>query len=242
MKRLRIPFALLCVASLAWAAGEPWEKEFKSWDKGDTEKVLQNSPWGKKVTTREEYEKSQDKSGGWGPQGRETSAEKLDRGIPTPKEFARAVWWSARTPRRAYMRLAELSGQPVTMDQIRQFAESPIENPVIALWESDMVMQLAMKMDPEQLKQAALLESSRLKKKIAPAEVTIVKTGAGRPDRIVFAFPKEVDGQPLATSADKVLRFKWKLPRTPKESMKDAKQFEAQFQPAKMVALGQADM
>jgi hypothetical protein len=80
-------------------------------------------------------------------------------------------------------------------------------------------MQLALKLDAEQLKQTAFLESSRLKKKVAPQEVTVIKNAAG-----------------------KVVRFKWRLPRTPKEQVKDAKQFEAQFQPSKMTALGQADI
>jgi hypothetical protein len=69
-----------------------------------------------------------------------------------------------------------------------------------------------------------------------------VKGSGGKPDRIAVTFPKEVNGQPLVTQEDKRVTFKWKMPRTPKEKLKDAKQFEAQFQPAKMMAMGQADL
>lgn len=236
MKQLRVVTVLLCVSALAWA-GEPWEKEFKSWTKEDAQKVMWDSPWGKRVVTKEEYVKeSEDKTTG----GKRTASE-MERGMLRPTEFATAVWWSAHTPRRAYLRLFELTGQPVSLEQYKEVAESTLDMHVIALWESKEVMARAAKLPPEELKKAAVLDSPRLKKKIPPAEVKIIESAPGKPDRIVFSFPKEADGQPLVTPEDKRLILKWRLPRTDKETVEKARQFDAQFNPNKMIAAGQPD-
>jgi len=237
MRKTSVVVALLCAAGLAWAGGEPWEKEFKSWSKDDAQKVLNDSPWAKRVAVAESYSKSTDKS-----DGGQNTASPLERGDLRASEFATVVWWSAHTPRRAYLRQIELGGRPITPEQYKEFADVAMDAYVVAIWDTPQVLALAAKLDPETLRKAAWLESPRTREKVMAGEAQVVKTGSGKPDRIVFAFPKEAGGQPLAAAEDKRLVFKWRIPRDAKEKPEDAKGFEAQFQPAKMTALGQPDM
>lgn len=238
MKGLRVVALMLCVVLLAWA-GEPWDKEYKSWSQEEAKKILFDSPWGKDVVTKMGFEKQSEENKQTG--GKKT-ASATERGEMRPEEFAKVSWWSARTPRRAYLRMFELSGRQVTPEQMRDFAETTKDTYEVALWESDRVKKQVKDFKPEDYIKAAWLESQRLKQKIAPVDVEVVRDSKGMVERIIFKFPREVEGQPLVTSADKKIVFKWKLPREDKETVEKAKQFEAQFQPAKMTALGQADL
>jgi hypothetical protein len=249
MKVLRVIAVLVCVASLALAA-DVWDKESKSWDRNDAEKVLFDSPWGKQKATAQEYRK--DQSGGVGSRpgsvttgSRQSDSSRLtsetDRGEALGTDIAKVVWWSARTPRRAYLRIAELAGQQISSEQSKIFAETPTQNLVIALWGGGKQVALAMKLKPEELMAAAWLETPR-QKKLMPVRAEVMKDGAGRPDRVVFEFPRETAGQPTVTPQDKKITFKWKLPKEDKETVDKAKQFDVSFQPSKMFSAGQADL
>lgn len=239
MKSLRIVcFVLvLATASLAWA-DDLWDRESGSWDRKDAEKILNSSPWGKSVATKMEYVKNKDKQSTSSGMGSRTA--EFDRGDPTAGDFANVWWWSARTPRRAFMRIYELSGGKPSKEQVEQFAESKATAILISIMGGGSMVAVSGKLPEEELQKAAWIQSVRLDKRIDAEAVQVVMAG-GRPDRILFKFPLEVDGKPLITSEDKRLIFRWKLPKSPKEKLSDAQLFEVVFEPSKMIAHGEAD-
>jgi hypothetical protein len=235
--------------ALAYAAGDPWDAETAAWKAEDVERILNNSPWAKRVPTRIDYVKEDDKSAGG-----QSSVNKYDRGDMKQGDIVNVVWWSARTPRRAFIRGAQLSGSQFTPEQVQQFAESPRDNYVVVMWGGGAMVGVSGKLPKEILLKGAWLESPRLKKKIQPEDVEVVNDAKGRPERLVFVFPKQVEGQALINPDEKRLLFRWKLPKALKqpankaepkvleEALSKAEQFEAAFEPRKMIARGEQDL
>lgn len=231
--------ACACVflaASLAWA-DDLWDAETKAWERKDADKILNNSPWGKRIPTKVQYAQEKDKAKVSGPGGNSSAFE---RGDLREDDFAMVWWWSARTPRRAFMRIYELSGGKVSKESAEQFTETKAEAYLVSVMGGGAMVAVSGKLSVEELKKAAWLHSPRLDRKIEPENVEVVMAG-GKPDRILFMFPKEVDGKPLITAEDKRLLFRFKLPKSPREKLVDAQQFETAFEPPKMVARGEAD-
>lgn len=237
MKPLRVMWVCLLLGTgLAWAS-DVWDQETGSWSRKDADRILNNSPWGRKVATKLEMVKDTNKQAA---QGEGENVTQYDRGDPREGDYAMVWWWSARTPRRAFMRIYELSGGKVGKEQADQFMETKATAHLVSIMGGGAMVAVSGKLSPEELKKAAWLQSPRLDKKIEPEEVEVVMAG-GKPDRILFKFPREVDGQPLITGEDKRILFRWKLPKSPKEKQEDAKQFEVAFEPKKMVARGEID-
>lgn len=219
------------------AADEPWmSKASKDWSKEDTEKILNDSPWGRRIGTAVEYTTEKDKSTG----GKKTVSD-TDRGEQRETDFALVLWWSARTTRRAFLRMFELGGNSVSQEQAQKFAENPMPQFVVSVIGGGKMVEVSSKLEENELKKAAWLESPRIKKHIDPVDVIVVKDGNGRAERINFVFARETDGQPTVTAEDKKIIFKWRLPKTPSETVEKAKQFQVQFLPSKMTASGAAD-
>lgn len=238
MKTLR--FVCLCVLFCATLAGaqELWDKEAASWSRKDADRILASSPWGQKMATKTEYVKAKDKQEGRGPGN--SSGGAFERGDLMEDDFAMVWWWSARTPRRAYLRIYELSGGKVSKEQAEQFCETKATAHLVSITGGGSMVAVSGRLEPAQLKRAAWLQSPRLDRKVEAEDVEVVMAG-GKPDRILFKFPMEVDGKPLITAEDKRILFRWKLPKSPKEKLEDAKQFEVAFEPKKMLARGEAD-
>ena len=234
MKTLRL-VCLCLLFSAAVHAEDLWDKQSKSWERKDADKILNSSPWGKKIATKVDYVKDTNKS-----VERTSRVNDNDRGDLKEGDYAMVWWWSGRTPRRAFMRIYELSGGKARHESAQEGTETKAEAYLVSVMGGGQMVSVSGKLEPEELKKAAWLHSPRLDRKIEPQDVQVVMAG-GRPDRILFSFPKEVDGKPLITDEDKRLLFRFKLPKSPKESLDDAKQFEAAFEPKKMVARGEAD-
>ena len=220
MKAIRSVCACLLLAGGVVGADDLWNKEPGSWSKKDAEQILTSSPWGRRMATRMEYATQEGSS--WLP------------------NHVIVLWWSAHTPRRAFMRLFELSGGQTSKEQIEQFTESKGKAYRVALMEGGAMVAVSGRLSPEELKKAAWLFSPRLGRNIECEAVEVVMA-SGKPERIVFQFPKEVEGKPLITSEDKRLLFRWKLPESSKWPILNAQQREVTFEPQKMVARGKAD-
>lgn len=234
MKAFRsVCVCLLLAAGVVWAE-DLWNKESGAWSKKDAEQILGGSPWGRRIPTKVDYVKQEDSS------AQPNTVDKFDRGVQKEGDFARVWWWSARTPRRAFMRIYELSGGKAGKEQMEQFTESKAKAYLISISEGGPMVAVSGKLSPDELKKAAWLQSPRFEHKIECEAVEVVMAG-GRPDRIVFQFPHEVDGKPVMTSEDKRILFRWRLPKSTKETIHDAQQFEVAFEPKKMVARGEAD-
>lgn len=235
MKTRVLVCVCLALAGTVVCADDLWNKETASWSKKDAENILNDSPWGRRVATKFEYVK-QDGSG-----AHKDTVGKFDRGDERGGDHAMVWWWSARTARRAFMRMFELSGGQVDKGRVEQFTEAKASAYLISIMEGGAMVAISGNLPKEELKKAAWLHSPRLDRKIECEAVEVVMTRSGRPDRIVFQFPQELDGKPLITAEDKRLLFRWRLPKSPKEKIDDAKQFEVVFEPKKMIARGEAD-
>jgi hypothetical protein len=237
--------------------GEPWKsKTPDKWDRDDVQEILGDSPWGKKITTGFSQVREQDKTSAGGGRG-STSPKEFEREMGA-SEFARVIWWSAKVPRRAMVRMVELGGYSMDPEAAKKFSESEMEEHVVTIEDSMPRMMAAERLSPEELKLAAWLEiPGQNKRKVACIEAGVVKDARGRIERVRFHFPRAVDGQPILTATEKKVVFKWKLPAmeggaprkgaAPAEGaasqpkMAEAKQFEASFDPRKMVVNGALD-
>jgi hypothetical protein len=243
MKYFRALILLLVGVSLLYA-GEPWKsKSPDKWTQDDVNGILKDSPWGKVVPTRFETQKEKDKTAESGQGSRTTSP--FDRGesagSKVPVEFARVTWWSARTPRRAMVRMVDLKGFRMDAEAAKKFSETPMEHHVITIEASPGMMDAASKLEPEVLNKAAWLEIPGQKRRVECVGAGVVKNSQGKLERIRFHFPRQVDGQPLITANEKKVIFKWKLPDNLKVKLEDAQIFEATFEPKKMVVGGELD-
>ncbi|HEV8384508.1 MAG TPA: hypothetical protein VGQ11_06530 [Candidatus Acidoferrales bacterium] len=229
-------FALM--ASLA-AADDPWAKRSaKEWSREDVDKVMKDSPWGREIATGYTYKKESEENKST---GQKSIISKTDRGDQQPTDFATVLWWSAKTTRRAYVRMAQLSGAQISDEQVQKFAESAMPDHVVSVIRGGKMVEVSAKLSADELKKAAWLESPRLKKKILPEDVVVVKDEMGKAQQINFHFAREFEGQPTVTGEDKKLIFKFKLPKDPKTTVDKAELFDVTFQPAKMVVAGAAD-
>jgi hypothetical protein len=225
----------LLAAGVVFAA-DVWDQESKAWDKKDVDKILNNSPWAKRVATKVERTKDDAKAN-----ATQSSVNQYDRGDLKEGDFAVIWWWSAHTPRRAYLRFYELAGNSVTPEQTENFSESKMPSHSISMMGGGTQTDLAGRMPEEALKKSVWLISARLKKALEPAEVEVVKLPNGKIDRILFHFAQQVDGQPLITNEDKKITFRWKLPKNPKQKPEEFEAFEAAFEPKRMQARGAND-
>lgn len=256
MKVCRVLLVVFLGVSLLYA-GEPWKsKTPDKWSKEDVKEILEDSPWGKKVTTGFSQVREEDKTSAGGGRG-STSPKEFEREMAAA-EFARVIWWSARVPRRAMVRMVELNGFSMDPEASKKFSESEMEEHVVTIEDTMPRMMGADRLSPEELKQAAWLEIPGQKRKVSCTEAGVVKDARGRIERVRFHFPRQVDGQPILTANEKKVVFKWKLPAMagggprkgapPAEGaaasqpkMAEAKMFEAAFDPRKMVVNGALD-
>lgn len=240
MKQLRVAIAILAAATLVYA-GDPWDdKKPSEWNEKEVMKILQGSPWGKRVATVEELVTDQDKSASnaRGATSGAGSTGTFDRGDLRPKALATVMWWSARTPRRAFVRLAQLRGAQINENQAREFTETEMPEHIIVIEESGQMVAVAAKLEEAQLKEAAWLDLGK-DQRVAPSEAGIISEG-GKPVRIRFNFPRTVDNQPLMDGKRRVV-FKWRLPATPREKLENAKLREVVFESKKMTVGSEAD-
>lgn len=236
MKGIRLISALL-VCALCALAGEPWDdKEPKSWSSKDVEKILNKSPWAKRVATKKQYVQSEDKS------NVVRSTTRNERGDLVEDDFIIAWWWSSHTVRRAFLRLYELQGAEVTQEQAQEFAETDITAPTVSIMGGGTMVAVAGKLPPEELVKMVWLETKRHNDSIYPVEAKIINDSSGKPERILFVFPEKVGDAPVVTAQDKRILFRWRLPKTPSQKPESAEQFEASFEPHKMTVKKTADL
>jgi len=235
---IRVVLAILLLAAMA-AADDPWVKRsHKEWSRDDVDKVMKDSPWGREIATDYSFKRESEENKSTG--GKQLTSA-TDRGDMQPTDFAMVLWWSAKTTRRAYVRMARLGGAQIAEEQAQQFAESDMPNHVVSVIGGGKMVDVSSKLAVDELKKAGWLDSPRLKRKILPEDVVVVKDQNGKAQQINFLFPRELEGQQIVTGADKKLMFKFKLPKDSKTTVEKAKQLEVAFQPAKMVAGGAAD-
>ena len=259
MKVCRVLIIFFLGAALLYAS-DPWKsKAPEKWDKDDVDKILKDSPWSKVVATGYTVGKEQEKTQSGGGRGTTSPFDSQGGGPTQASEFARVIWWSAKTPRRAMIRQIELGGMSVAPEQAQKFSESVMEDHVFSLEDNASRKRSAQRLTPDQLMQAAWIEIPSKHLKVDCTKAEVIKDQRGGVERIIFMFPRQIDGKPTLDADSGKVIFKWKIPelagggRGPGKSQEakaqepaevkfgDAKQFEASFDTKKMVLSGKID-
>lgn len=228
----RVFIGVLGIALLAGAAvfaSDAWkDKPFESWDEKDLQKILNDSPWAKKVqfgsnagaggespvfsATGDAAHGDQSISGGGGgaagdgasPRSRNgNTGSSGDPGLGREATFV-ARWMSARVMREAEARASELRGK--SPEEAKKGLDAAPETYQIVLIGTDL--RAFAKTDMDTLKGASYLELRKTHEKLTPSRVQIMKGANGIPSAIVFEFAKKsAAGEPTIGADEKSADF-----------------------------------
>jgi hypothetical protein len=216
--------ALLIVATLAWAGGDPWKsKPFSQWTDKDVTDILLNSPWARANITAQgawHPDGMTQASGSGGVAGTKTDLSKNTTGAtPTEmggseKEAAAAAeaasysvfWWSSRTIRAASMRRAVLKGSMKEEDAEKTVAATPDEYMVLVQSANMKYFQIR---GEEKFEKNAWLQMKKSKDKLFPTKVGFLKASDGTTvNGVVFYFAKKsASGEPTIAADEKEIDF-----------------------------------
>ena len=216
---------ILVVASLIWAANDPWKsKPYDQWDDKDIQRIFNDSPWSKIV----QIANSSPSDSGMPPEPSSTSSGQPSRGMggsggqspqssggyQTPQAPSSATpfvvrWVSSRTIREAAIRNAVLRGQLKPEDAAKDLAQPIDMYQVLVAGPNMKAFQSA---DENAIKKSALLELKRTKEKLAPSDVKIEHKADGSIESIVFLFPKKApNGESAIPTTEKGAEFSTSL-------------------------------
>ncbi|MFZ0211666.1 MAG: hypothetical protein WBE20_08790 [Candidatus Acidiferrales bacterium] len=229
-KKILAGAAVLVLASLAWAANEPWKtKPYQQWDKTDLEIVLNNSPWAKKVVVDVNWKRNGSSAGqnqmpesdqtpelsehiathkGGAPDSSPpdpsmTSGGSAGTTSPQTPFFVR--WYSSRVMREALAREAVIGGK-ISEAEATKLLAAPIDDYEVIVFGPDMTP--FQNLTEDQLKSDASLEGRQSKQKVAPTSVQMNKGSDGRTNSLVFSFPKKTaSGADVAATQEKGIEF-----------------------------------
>jgi hypothetical protein len=215
--------ALLAVAAIAWAGGDPWKtKSIDQWTDKDVLEILQTSPWAKANIQAQ---------GAWRPDGMAPATAVL--GAPgssqdnshvasgstpnqpggTDKEDSAAAsqstysvfWWSSRTIRAASMRRAVLKGTMTEADAEKTVSNVPDDYMILVQGTN---MQIFQHRGEQAFEKVAYLLLKKTKQKVYPSKVGFTKAADGTVNGAVFYFPKKgASGEPTIAPDEKEIDF-----------------------------------
>jgi hypothetical protein len=189
-----VAIALLFAIDL-WA-GDPWkQKSYKLWNENDVRKILNESPWAKRIVVeggRAKHagmESSEDDGPSEGDASEE-SGEGGGRGEDNERGRITFVirWASSRTMRQAWVR-GEVLQKRISETETDKFLPPPSDDAQLLIVGRDM--SLFEKLDEATLLAKSFLLRTKSKERISPIAVHIERL----PDRkgikgILFQFPK----------------------------------------------------
>jgi len=204
--------ALLTVAAIASAGGDPWKsKSFQQWSEGDVKTIFESSPWARP---------NLQPSGAWRPIGSGTtsgvgvfgrSTDVADGGASKERDAVGAaqvynvLWWSSRTIRAASVRRAVIHGTMAEADAEKLVAHAPDE---YQIYVGATNMSLFDKRGEKAFLDAAYLEAKKSKQQITPTEVTFQRNADDKVVGVIFHFPrKDKSGEPLIARDEKEVDF-----------------------------------
>ncbi|HXM22968.1 MAG TPA: hypothetical protein VN948_17050 [Terriglobales bacterium] len=217
VRRFAIVIALLFAVDL-WA-GEPWkEKLYKDWNEKDVRKILNESPWSKRIEvernerTHAGLESPEDTSTASEAAG-ESGEEEAGRGTEqeekeTKKNGINFVirWGSSRTMREAWVRGQVLQKRISEVDTEKSLPPAPGDYELLLVGPD---MTLFEKTDEATLKEKSYLLAKKSKQGINPSKVEFARTSDGKRIKgIIFHFPKRTPGgEPIFAADEKELKF-----------------------------------
>lgn len=220
--------AILFVGAAVFASDAWKEKPFESWDEKDVQKIMNDSPWVRKVqfgtpsgggagctvTNSGDAAHGGQTLGSAGSDGG-CDASRANRGsrggasgdpsLSRESTFV-ARWVSARVMRQAQARQAVLNGKSLE-EATKSLAAQP-EAYQIVLIGSDL--RSFARTDEAALKQSTYLELKKTHEKLTPTRVQIMKAGNGNgmPAAVLFEFArKSASGEPAIGSDEKNADF-----------------------------------
>jgi hypothetical protein len=223
-------------------AGDPWkEKSYKDWSEKDVYKILNDSPWAKRIEAERgskkpdlEAPEGAPKVSGVRGEDEEDEREEKERGGEREEEHERkekgelkfAVRWvSSRTLREASVRGQVLRKRISETDMDKQLPPAP-DDYELAVVGTDMTS--FQNADEPTLKRGTYLIGKKSKEKITVSQVEIVRGPDGkRINAIVFHFRKKnTAGEAAVDGEEKELKF---------VSRAGTIEIKATFDPQKMV-------
>lgn len=233
---------LLVVVSLfaiALWASDPWkDKSYKDWDEKDVRKIMNDSPWAKKIEIeadekghgRLEAPEGAPTAGGARGENEEEDEKEGSRGEKDEdKEKGDMTlvvrWVSSKTLREAWTRGQVLQGKIAQLDIEKHLPQEPDDYQLVV---SGSDMSLFQKAEQSSLKATSYLAAKKSKQKIPPSQVEIVRATDGkRIKAIIFHFPKKSQsGEPVIANDERELKFVTRA---------GAVEVKAGFEPQKMV-------
>ena len=207
MRRSCVLAVALLLAIDLWA-GDPWkEKSYKVWNQNDVRKILNESPWAKRI----EVEGGPMKHAGMeSPENDGTSesaaGEESDEGGGGREENDRdpmtfvVRWVSSRTMRQAWVR-GEVLQKRISESDTDKFLPPPSDDSQLLIVGRDM--SFFTKLDEDTLRARSFLLRTKSKQIISPSAVQIVRLPDGKGIKgILFRFPKKLLVRPSTLSVD----------------------------------------
>ena len=232
MRRVLIGVAgLTLLAGAAVFASDAWkDKPFESWDQKDVDKILNDSPWAKKVqfgsnggggtpdgaftaTGPTAHDPEQSIGGGSAAPGagdgggarnrNGNTGPSGDGGLGRARIYV-ARWASARVIREAAARDAELRGKSPE-DAKKTLTAVPPAYQILLVGPD---LRAFAKVDEASLQTETYLELRKTHEKLTPSKVQILKNSNGAPAAILFEFAKKsASGEPTISVEEKGADF-----------------------------------
>jgi hypothetical protein len=210
--------AIAILASLAWAAGDPWKsKPYTQWDEKDVRKILSDSPWSKIVQVPAAWttgdsggstlpSATQEHSPDGGVMGGGVGAPKPEAAPQIPLANFAVRWISARTVREALLRSQVIAGQ-MKEDEAEKRAALPVDTYQVLVAGPDM--KPFQGVDEKALLEKAFLITKKTKQKIPTAGVEFERGPDGKTVlAAAFSFPKKTEsGEPTIAMDEKGAEF-----------------------------------
>lgn len=218
MRRRFVIAVILLLAVNLWA-GDPWnEKSYKNWNKNDVRKIMNESPWSKRIQVEGDEKKHvaleapEDTSTAGEAGGEGNEDEEAGRGGEQEKERNKGRitfvirWGSSRTIREAWVRGQVLQKRVLEADTERSVPPTPGDYELLLVGHD---MTLFEKATDTTLKENSYLLAKASKEKISPNQVELVRTpDEKRIKAVIFHFPKKtLTSQPIVSADEKELRF-----------------------------------
>jgi hypothetical protein len=207
MRRSCVVAVALFLAIDLWA-GDPWkQKSYKVWNQNDVRKILNESPWAKRI----EVEGIPTKHAGMespenGGTSESAAGEESDEGGGgrEENEGARMTfvvrWVSSRTIRQAWVR-GEVLQKRISESDTDKFLPPPSDDSQLLIVGRDM--SFFTKLDEATLRARSFLLLTKSKQTISPSAVQIVRLPDGKGIKgILFRFPKKLLVTPSTLSLD----------------------------------------
>ena len=213
--RFRFLVGVVTLMATSLFAADVWkEKPYQDWSEKDVRKILNESPWAKRVEIETNEQSSAVRGGGeetssgseGGGDGEGSSGEK-GRDEKRGSVVFMVRWVSSRTMREAWVR-GEVLQKRIAAADTAKFLPPPSDDSQLVIAGGDM--SAFAKEDENTLREKSILLRTKSKQKIRPSTVQVVRSPDGKKVRaIVFHFQKSLllNKPTAATTDDHDLQF-----------------------------------